>query len=61
MYWTCEHCGSEMEHKYDYCTTCESAGCTLNNHKCVEDAKFDWKAQGLPPTQDLPSTYYNGA
>ena len=36
MYWTCEHCGSEMEHKYDYCTTCESAGCTLNNHKCVE-------------------------
>lgn len=25
-----------------------------------ENSKYDWKAQGLPPTHDLPSTYYNG-
>ena len=37
MHWTCEHCGTEMEHKYDYCTTCESAGCTKDDHKCCED------------------------
>ena len=34
MYWTCQHCGTEMEHKYDYCTTCEEFGCTADDHKC---------------------------
>lgn len=34
--WTCGHCETEMEHKYDYCTTCEEFGCTANDHKCNE-------------------------
>lgn len=37
MYWTCQHCGTEMEEKYDYCTTCELSGCTLNDHKCKDE------------------------
>jgi hypothetical protein len=36
MYWTCEHCETEMEHKYDYCTNCEEFGCTADDHKCNE-------------------------
>lgn len=37
MYWTCEFCEWEIEHKYDYCPNCESCGCTANDHKCIEE------------------------
>ena len=37
MYWTCEHCGTDVEDKWDLCPTCEYAGCTANDHKCVEE------------------------
>ena len=36
MYWTCEHCDTEMDNKYDYCTNCEAFGCTADDHKCNE-------------------------
>ena len=37
MYWTCEHCGTENGNNYDYCSTCEYAGCTPGDHKCNDN------------------------
>lgn len=31
------------------------------HHRKFQQPIHDWKAQGLPPSHDLPSTYYNGA
>lgn len=32
----------------------------INSDRKAAYDLWDWKAQGLPPTQDLPSTYYRG-
>ena len=41
MSWTCKHCQTEIEEKYDYCHHCEECGCTQSNHNCNKEEQDD--------------------
>jgi hypothetical protein len=39
--WTCQHCETQVEDKYDYCPFCELCGCLKDEHYCQQPDEED--------------------
>ena len=45
--WSCKFCDTEMNENYDYCSTCEYAGCTKNDHHCCNEYSAEEYANAM--------------